>query len=81
LRGLRVVLVDHMDDVLREALVVDDAERMFGPRRLIMEYRAGEFFEQAPADPRSRNVGLDIVGRELPTLELPATGEGHGIPQ
>src|SRR5690606_19642636 len=46
LKGLRVVLVDHMDDVLREALAVDDPERMFGPRRLVMEYRGGEFYEE-----------------------------------
>jgi ATP-dependent Lon protease len=48
LKGLRIVLVDHMDDVLREALLVDDTERMFGPRRLHMEYREGEFIEQPP---------------------------------
>jgi ATP-dependent Lon protease len=48
LKGLRVVLVDHMDDVLREALLVDDVDRRFGPRRLHMEYREGEFVEEAP---------------------------------
>lgn len=52
LKDLRVVLVDHMDDVLREALVVDDAERMFGPRRLVMEYRGGEFYEEPIGTPR-----------------------------
>lgn len=65
LRGLRIVLVDHMDDVLREALVLKDAEQMLGARRVFLEYRAGELYEgpqlataahqskpdMAPADP------------------------------
>ncbi len=42
LKELRVVLVDHMDDVLREALVLDEPSAMFGPRRLHMEYRRAE---------------------------------------
>ena len=45
LRALRIVLVDHMDDVLREALVLQDPEQMLGPRRLVLEYRAGELFD------------------------------------
>ncbi len=59
LRALRVVLVDHMDDVLREALVLDDPTRLFGERRLFMEYRNGQFWhgedgevgEHAPVPP------------------------------
>ncbi|MCC6213543.1 MAG: endopeptidase La [Polyangiaceae bacterium] len=46
LKSLRVVLVDHMDDVLREALVTTEAERMFGPRRRILEYRGAELVDQ-----------------------------------
>ena len=45
LNALRVVLVDHMDDVLREALRLDDAEALFGPRRLVLEYRNGELVQ------------------------------------
>jgi ATP-dependent Lon protease len=51
LRALRIVLVDHMDDVLREALVLPDPEAWFGRRRLIMEYRNGEFFHQEVGEP------------------------------
>jgi ATP-dependent Lon protease len=47
LRALRIVLVDHMDDVLREALVLDKPEEYFGPRRLELEYRAGELWQGA----------------------------------
>ena len=45
LRALRIVLVDHMDDVLREALTLDDPTQLFGERRLHMEYVNGEFHE------------------------------------
>ncbi len=42
LSALRLVLVDHVDDVLREALIVDDADKVFGPSHGIIEYRGGE---------------------------------------
>jgi ATP-dependent Lon protease len=71
LRVLRIVLVDHMDDVLREALVVDDPDKLFGPRRLFLEYRGGEVYQgetgeepvsppspsEVPAEPPSAPVG------------------------
>jgi ATP-dependent Lon protease len=50
LRGLRIVLVDHMDDVLREALVLTNADQMLGPRRVFLEYRAGELYEGPAAN-------------------------------
>ncbi len=49
LRALRIVLVDHMDDVLREALKLPDGS-MLGPRQLVMEYRNGEFYEEGGSD-------------------------------
>jgi ATP-dependent Lon protease len=42
LKTTRVVLVEHMDDVLREALVLTNPEKMFGPRRERWEYVEGE---------------------------------------
>ncbi|HMI88574.1 MAG TPA: endopeptidase La [Polyangiaceae bacterium] len=42
LKTTRVVLVDHVDEVLREALVVTDPDAVFGPPRPLMEYRGGE---------------------------------------
>jgi ATP-dependent Lon protease len=42
LKLLRIVLVDHVDDVLREALQLDDADAVFGPPRTIIEFRKGE---------------------------------------
>ncbi len=50
LRAMRIVLVDHMDDVLREALVLEDADALFGPRGPVVEYRNGELW-QGEADP------------------------------
>jgi len=45
LKALRLVLVEHMDDVLREALALDDPEEMLGPRADLVEYRQGELYE------------------------------------
>jgi len=55
LKSLRVVLVDHADDVLREALCFPDAEAALGPRRDGMEYVGGElkvFTGPPPVTPR-----------------------------
>jgi ATP-dependent Lon protease len=46
LKTLRVVLVEHMDDVLREAMTFPDPDTMFGPRRNLIEYRNGELIEE-----------------------------------
>jgi ATP-dependent Lon protease len=42
LRLLRLVLVDHVDDVLREAIQFDDPDAIFGPPRTVIEFRKGE---------------------------------------
>ncbi len=43
LRSLRLVLVEHMDEVLREALVLSDPDAVFGTRRTRpLEYREGK---------------------------------------
>jgi len=54
LKSLRLVLVDHVDDVLREALVLPDPDAVFGPTRNILEYKNGELVvpgETAPPAP------------------------------
>ena len=38
----RVILVEHMDEVLREALFLSDPDSLFGRRRAPMEYREGK---------------------------------------
>jgi ATP-dependent Lon protease len=72
LKSLRVILVDHMDDVLRHALMLDDPTRYFGEPRLILEYRNGELYEMPTA------AGS---GRGLPGERLPAGEEHPGVPQ
>ncbi len=42
LKATRIVLVEHMDEVLREALCLPVPEALFGPRRERWEYREGE---------------------------------------
>jgi ATP-dependent Lon protease len=71
LRALRIVLVDHMDDVLREALVFENPEQLLGPRRLWLEYRNGELWQgDRPAD-------IDGPG-PLPPSEAPGDQPGAG---
>ena len=67
LRGLRIVLVDHMDDVLREALNFADSDALFGRRRTRTEYRAGEYFEEKiEGDDTAVNVppGTPVPGEQ-----------------
>jgi ATP-dependent Lon protease len=51
LKSLRLVLVDHVDDVLREALVLPDPDAMFGPAKNILEYRNGELVVRGEPTP------------------------------
>ena len=55
LTAMRVVLVEHMDEVLREALVLSDPDAMFGKRVAPVEYAHGKLVEpasdEAPAAP------------------------------
>jgi len=42
LKATRIVLVEHMDEVLREALCLPMPEALFGPAREVWEYKDGE---------------------------------------
>jgi ATP-dependent Lon protease len=42
LKATRIVLVEHMDEVLREALCLPSPDAMFGPPKERWEYREGE---------------------------------------
>jgi ATP-dependent Lon protease len=55
LTSMRLVLVEHVDDVLREALVVDDPVKLFGPARDVLEYRNGELVTEPPAGAKARS--------------------------
>jgi len=45
LKALRIVLVSHMDDVLREAMNFENPDQLFGPRPALIEYRYGDLIE------------------------------------
>ena len=66
LKALRLVLVERVDDVLREALVLDDPDAMFGPRGAVIEYRDGEIWEPPPAsdDPASPALGPAVPAEQ-----------------
>ncbi|HKO46620.1 MAG TPA: endopeptidase La, partial [Polyangiaceae bacterium] len=69
LKTLRVVLVEHMDDVLREAMVFPEPDTLFGPRRSLIEYRNGELIEEdAPASSAARTVLPGDAPGEQPGL-------------
>ena len=69
LKTLRVVLVEHMDDVLREAMVFPEPDTLFGPRRSLIEYRNGELIEEdTPASSASRTVPPGEAPGEHPGL-------------
>ena len=55
LNALRIVLVEHMDEVIREALVLSDPDALFGDHQIRpLEYRQGELV--TPEDPDSDEV-------------------------
>ncbi len=58
LKALRLVLVERVDDVLREALIIDDPDAMFGPRGAVIEYRDGELWEPPPASEEGSSAPL-----------------------
>ncbi len=66
LKATRVVLVEHMDEVLREALCLPDVEQVFGPPRESWEYIDGE---------------LVVKHAEAPApAPVPGQGQGGGAP-
>ena len=69
LASLRIVLVEHMDEVLREALCLSDPDALFGARTPPLEYRLGKLF-----NPGAALDGVDEEEEEslLPTMEPPA---------
>jgi len=51
LKAMRIVLVEHMDDVLREALCLPNPEQVFGAPKDIMEYVSGELVTHVSKTP------------------------------
>jgi ATP-dependent Lon protease len=68
LKLLRIVLVDHVDEVLREALLLEDPDAVFGAPRTVVEFRDGELYV--------REAQLADGGE--PHRPLPPPGESIG---
>ncbi|MDB4943909.1 MAG: ATP-dependent protease La [Labilithrix sp.] len=65
LKATRVVLVEHMDEVLREALALPDPDAVFGPPRESWEYIDGELVVRVAGVPTPR---AKVLGDDLPGL-------------
>jgi ATP-dependent Lon protease len=74
LRSTRIVLVEHMDDVLREALCLPAADALFGPPRERWEYREGELVTIPGGAPSGPARPSDVPGKPPPAApeEAPA---------
>jgi ATP-dependent Lon protease len=72
LQALRVVLVEHADEVLREALCFSDPDAIFGHRTPPLEYRAGQLHTPPSTvdDDESVTPGTGIPV-PTPTVEAP----------
>jgi ATP-dependent Lon protease len=68
LKATRIILVEHADEVLREALCLSDADALFGPPRESWEYVDGELVVKNGAKPAAI---APAPGAEHPT---PPTG-------
>ncbi len=65
LNSTRVVLVEHMDQVLREALVLSDPDALLGERPRPIEYRNGKLIEpDAPAESNMPKPTVDAPGAQ-----------------
>jgi ATP-dependent Lon protease len=84
LKSTRVVLVDHMDDVLREALCLPAPDVLFGPRRERWEYRDGELVvlpgEGRGEGPTGRAEDKPAEGDDRHAPSSPSVPPGAGGP-
>jgi ATP-dependent Lon protease len=67
LKATRVVLVEHMDQVLREALCLSDPEAFFGKREQPLEYVGGVLVDPNTATPVEGELPVPS-----PTVDAPA---------
>jgi len=72
LKATRIVLVDHMDEVLREALRFPDPEALFGVTRSPMEYRDGELYVGGDRDTGGAPAVAPLVATDTPPSDAPA---------
>jgi ATP-dependent Lon protease len=73
LKSTRVVLVDHMDEVLREALCLPEGRTLFGPAGEKWEYREGELVV-IPAEAGAARAGGRAGETPVPPDIVPPKG-------
>ena len=74
LKATRVVLVEHMDEVLREALCIPEPDAVFGPPRESWEYIDGELVVRGQGVPTPR-----AAASGLPAGAAPSASVGDGV--
>ena len=77
LKATRVVLVEHMDEVLREALTLPDPDAVFGPPRESWEYIDGELVVRGQGVPTPLSAKAPTLNAVPDSVE---TGVGHAPP-
>jgi ATP-dependent Lon protease len=70
LKATRIVLAEHMDEVLREALCLQDPDALFGPPRETWEYIDGELVVRGQA----QRQGAGVTPPKPPGAPAPAMG-------
>jgi ATP-dependent Lon protease len=79
LKATRIVLVEHMDDVLREALCLPPSAMLFGAPRERWEYRGGELVT-IPGDGSPAGHASGPVAGEVPPIPKPPPPEPAAPP-
>ena len=82
LKATRVVLVEHMDEVLREALALPDPDAVFGPPRESWEYIDGELVVrgQGVPTPSQRKPEPDGALAPVPGVEAKEGDSASRLP-
>jgi ATP-dependent Lon protease len=72
LKATRIVLVEHADEVLREALCLVDAEALFGPARESWEYIDGELVVRRAGRSKAQNdMAPTLAPADLGSTQAP----------
>ncbi len=72
LKAMRIVLVSHVDDVLREALAAEDAAVRFPQTRPLVEYRFGEVIMTEPPIHAAAEVTEPAIHAAVEVVPQPA---------
>ena len=78
LKAPRVVLVEHMDEVLREALCLPDPDAVFGPPRESWEYIDGELLVRGQGVPTPPRPAATPNAPALPVVGTDGDGAAGG---